>query len=121
MEHEIETRLIHHGEPRNEGAVGQPGQTWARLLDFNNGTDGQAAPRQYLFLTPRSGAQPINTLRYAITNNDPGNEFQVNSSAEEPFGAPARMLTHDGATFRRISDSVRDVGARCSISAGVMS
>src|SRR5438445_542890 len=34
--------------------VGQPGQTWARLVDINNG----AATSNYLFLTPRSGAQP---------------------------------------------------------------
>jgi len=79
--------------------VGQPGQTWARLVDFNNGIDGLTPPRRYLFLTPRSGAQPINTLRFAITNNDPANEFQVNSSAEEPFGAPAFVaFTYDAPT-----------------------
>jgi len=75
--------------------VGQPGQTWARLVDINNG----AAVSNYLFLTPRSGAQPINTVRYAITNNGSGNEFQVNGIDQSPFGAPTFMaMTYDLAT-----------------------
>jgi hypothetical protein len=80
--------------------VGQPGQTWDRLFDFNNGTDTTVTPpRQYLFLTPRSGAQPTNVLRYAITQNDPGNEFQVNGTDQSPFGAPAfAALTYDAAS-----------------------
>jgi hypothetical protein len=75
--------------------VGQPGQTWARLVDFNNG----AATSQYMFLTPRSGAQPINTVRYAITNSGAGNEFQVNGTAESPSGTTTFMaLTYDAPT-----------------------
>jgi hypothetical protein len=83
--------------------VGQPpggGQTWNRLIDFNNGTDTTVTPpRQYLFLTPRSGAQPTNTVRYAITQNDPGNEFQVNGTDQSPSGTPTFMaLTYDAAS-----------------------
>jgi Concanavalin A-like lectin/glucanases superfamily/PEP-CTERM motif len=75
--------------------VGQPGQTWARMVDFNNGS----ATSNYLFLTPRSGAQPINTVRYAITNGGPGNEFQVNGTAESPSATPTFMaLTYDFPT-----------------------
>jgi hypothetical protein len=75
--------------------AGQPGQTWDRLFDFNNGS----ATTNYLFLTPRSGAQPTNTLRYAITNSGAGNEFQVNSTDQAPSGGPAFIaLTYDSAS-----------------------
>jgi hypothetical protein len=79
--------------------IGQPGQTWARLIDFNNGINGVVPTQQYMFLSPRSGAQPINTVRYAITQNNSNNEQQVNGSDQAPFGGPSFVaLTYDAST-----------------------
>jgi hypothetical protein len=80
--------------------VGQPpggGQTWDRLFDFNNGRNPGTPTMQYMFLTPRSGAP--NTVRYAITNNNPGGEFGVNGQDQLPSGVPAFVgLTFDAPT-----------------------